>query len=276
MTRPETCGPSRRGAPFINLQGVIQDLTDGTIAVGDIDSTSKGVFSVALDGTVVTLYAPLSMSAFSMTQDHRDGRLIVGAGAGGTVYRIDQATNTYTTITPGSGNANSIAFDRWSGTGEIVVGSTVTNRIDISGNIITTHAGVTRTGACFYAERNIVSRRTATNVYALDLNVPGQAGKSYILALSASGFNPGIPVDSRVIQLTPDTVFVSSVMGVLAPFLTNNIGILNANARASATLDLSILGPLTGLRLWAAAVTMDGAAPSGIGVVTRPIILVFE
>ncbi|MBN2490113.1 MAG: hypothetical protein JXQ29_04610 [Planctomycetes bacterium] len=203
-------------------------------------------------------------------------RLLIGAGASGTVYRIDQATNTYTTVTPNSGNANAIAFDRWSGTGEIVVGAAVTNRIDITGQTITTHAGVTRTGACFYAERNLVSRRTAPNVYALDVHVPGQAGRFFALGLSASGFRPGIPVDTRVIQLTPDTVFFGSLRGVLTAFLKGNIGTLSAAARASATLDLSSLGKLTGLRLWAAAVTLDAASPSGIGVVTRPIVLVFE
>jgi hypothetical protein len=114
------------------------------------------------------------------------------------------------------------------------------------------------------------------NQWRFDLSFPGEAGNGYALALSSTGFTPGIPVDSRVIPLVPDFITLVSLAGGLFPLLQGNIGVLDANDRGTATLDLSAFGGLTGFRLWAVAVTLNGGAPSGIQTIARPIIVVLD
>jgi len=97
-----------------------------------------------------------------------------------------------------------------------------------------------------------------------------------VLALSSAGFTPGVPVDARFIQLVPDIVTLLSLSGGLFPLLQGNIGVLDANDRGTATLDLSAFSGLTGLPLWAAAITLAPGAPSGILTIGKPIIVVLD
>jgi hypothetical protein len=136
-----------------------------------------------------------------MTQDHKSGDLILGQGGNSArgVYRFSHATNAVTTIAPASvvGNSNAICFDRAPGSGEIVVGTGPVRRIDMMGNVLASHSPVpaTNSGMCFYQERNVVSVRVAQpNQWRFDLSFPGEAGNNYVLALSSTGFTPGIPV----------------------------------------------------------------------------------
>ena len=61
-------------------------------------------------------------------------------------------------------------------------------------------------------------------------------------------------------------------------YYDNTIMSYDANGQAVPTLDLSALGtgPLTGFRIWATAVTLNGAAPSGIQTISKPIIVVLD
>ena len=268
----------RMGSPFQNLQGCIEDVATGYFAMGDI--TADAVFMVAGDGTVVSTHAFPSMNPFSLTQDPRDGALIVGNGGAGLVHRLDTNISALTTVSASAGNANAICFDRWSGNGEIVVGTTTVYRMDIKGTVITFHTGIpgTNSGMCFDKGRNIVPVKTGTpNNYKFDIHIPGQAGMGYVFGLSTSGFTPGIPLGSRVIPLVLDNVLVLSLQGTLFPLLKNNIGTLDPFDRATATLDLSGFGSLLkGLRVWSAAIALNPAAPGGIAVVTKPYVIVLE
>jgi len=271
----------RSGAPFQNLQSLVQDLVTGNIAAGDITATC--IFDVDLGGTVLNTWVAGQVGPFSMTQDHQSGDLILGQGAAAArgVYRFSHTTNAVTTIAPQAvvGNSNAICFDRAPGNGEIVVGTSPVRRIDMVGNVLATYSGVpiTNSGMCFDKERNLVSVRTASpNQWRFDLNFPGEAGNNYAMALSSTGFTPGIPVDSRFIQLVPDLITLLSLSGGLFPLLQGNIGVLDANDRGTATLDLSAFAGLTDLRLWAVAVTLNGAAPSGIQTIGKPIIVVLD
>jgi len=266
------------GSPFQGLQGCTQDLVSGNYAMGDL--SVKAVFMIAGDGTLVTTYAHSAISPFVMTQDHRDGALLIGGGATGNVHRLDTTVNALTTVTSSAGNANAICFDRWSGNGEIVVGTTTVYRMDINGVVITSHPGIpgTNSGLCFDQGRNLVPVHVGTpNQYRIDVNFPGFAGRAYVMAMSVSGFAPGIPVGGRAVQLIPDNVFILSVQGLLAPLLTNNVGVLSPFARASAKLDLSLFGKLlSGLRVWMAAVVIDPAAPMGVGAISKPYVIVLD
>jgi hypothetical protein len=273
----------RTGAPFQNAQGLVQDLVTGNIASGDI--TANCIFDVDLAGNVLNTWVSGQVGPFAMTQDHQSGDLILGQGANTTrgVYRFSHATSAVTTIAPAAvvGNSNAICFDRAPGNGEIVVGTSPVRRIDMTGAVLATYSGVptTNSGMCFDKERNLLSvRATPPNRWRFFLNFPGESGNSYAMALSTTGFTPGIPVDTRFIQLVPDFITVLSISGGLFPLLQNNVGVLDANDNGVATLDLSAFGtgPLTGFRLWATAVTLNGAAPSGIQTIGKPIILVLD
>ncbi len=268
----------RSGSPFQNLQGVIQDVATGHYAAGDL--SVHAIFMVAGDGVVVTTYSLASMNPFSITQDHRDGALIVGNGGGRRVHRVDTGIGTIKTIFSASGNFNAICFDRWSGNGEIVSGTTVIYRFDIHGTVVTTHRNIPsiNSGLCFDKGRNVVPVKIGSpNHYSIDLNFPGYTGKSYALGLSITGFTPGIPIGGRVIQLVPDDVLGLSLKGALFPLLKNNIGVLDTFDRATVTLDLRIFRELLrGLRIWAVAVVLDPQAPNSIGVISKPRVIVME
>ena len=159
-------------------------------------------------------------------------------------------------------------------------GTTVVYRLTIGGVVVTTHGGIPgiNSGMCFDQGRNVVPVKVGSpNHYRIDLSFPGFAGKSYILAMSLTGFAPGIPIGGRVVQLVPDDLFVLSVKGLLAPFLVKNVGVLDPFARASATLDLRPFGKLlSGLRVWTAAVVVEPMAPGSLGAISKPYVIPFE
>jgi len=269
----------KSGSPLGNLHSCVQDLSTGGVCVGDITSPTKA-FLVALDGTITTTWA-LPMSPYSMTIDHRDGTII----AAGTRTVVSLHTDgSLTTITSSiATNPNAMTFDRWTGNGEIVVGSNPIIRMTTGGTVITTHAGIppiANAGMCFDQGRNLACVRTGSpNKYDYNLNVSNQPNKGYVIAISITAFSPGVSIDSRVVQLTPDAFTFMTILGQF-PFMKNNLGTLDAfgsNRLTQTTLDLSLLGSLlTGTKVWACAVTIDPAAPSGIGVITKPVVTILE
>jgi len=272
----------RSGAPFVSIHSCHYDISTGGYLIGDLNGNA--VHRIAPDGTLVTTHTQTSLNPFAMTQDHRDGSIYIGSS--GTVYAID-VLGTIKAL-PGSwGNTNAITFDRWSGDGEIVVGSKPVYRIDTTGTMITSHPGcpnIANAGMCFEQARNLVSIKKSggPNRFEFRLHVPGQSGKGYVLAMSLLGFAPGLPIGNRSVPLVAGPIFFLTAQGLL-PWLKNNIGALSTDrdprkdARAVATLDLSGFGPIfRGLPAWIAAITIDGAAPNGVGIITKPIVIVLD
>lgn len=265
------------GTPFQNLQGICQDVFSAGYGAADI--TASALFFVDVNGNITQTSSLTGMNGFSLTQDHRDGTFYLGGGGSGRLYAVSQAGTIATVNASLQTNANAIGFDRWTGNGEIVVGSNPLLRVDsATGAVVQSHpnqAG-TNTGLCFDRSRNVVAVDLGSNRHRIDVSIPSQANKGYLVGLTAAGPAPGIPIDSRVVPLTPDDVLVLATRGLLAPFLTNNIGSLDGNGTAFANLDLSRFGPLPGIRLWIAAITLDAAAPSGVGVITKPIVILLD
>jgi len=284
--RPDGSGATtiHVGAPFRGPQAVLQDLNNGHILMGDL--TAQTLYDVAFDGTITTVWISAMNFPFAMTQDHTDGTILLGSGGRSLLYglfRLDRNTQRLTTVVQPQiiNNANAMCFDRWRGTGEIIVGSGPVHRIDgRTGTVITTYAGLpwNNTGMCFEQGRNIVTIRVSRpNQWRFDLNFPGEGGRRYLLAFSLTGFHPGIPVDTRAIPLVPDALFGLSVTGGLAPLLQNGFGQLDPKDRATATLDLRTLGThLSGIPVWAAVVTIDRNAPSGLATISKPVVLVMD
>ena len=103
---------------------------------------------------------------------------------------------------------------------------------------------------------------------------PGDAGKAYYLAFSQLS-TPGARLpDGRIIRMNLDRFVVANVGGVLAPFWNGgtNIGLLDSSGRATARLTIPGVIPSTGkFTFYAAFLTLDPNAPSGIGTVSNVV-----
>lgn len=105
-------------------------------------------------------------------------------------------------------------------------------------------------------------------VFTLHVDLPGDAGRPYRIVASRSAY-PGQslpPADWRGTPLNADALFRRTSGGGLPPFTQNWSGLLDANGRAIAALDLTGLPPgaLAGTSVHLHAITRDPAAPSGI------------
>ena len=117
-------------------------------------------------------------------------------------------------------------------------------------------------------------RVAAPNDRVINVDFPGDAGRPYVVAFSQSGFSPGVPLpDGRTIPLNLDGLTLLTANVALPPFLTGNTGVLDGLGRATVRFNLNSL-PVTGLRLWAAAVTVDPNAPLGISQISAPLLFV--
>ena len=135
------------------------------------------------------------------------------------------------------------------------------------------NSGSNAFGVVFDRSRNLASELVqAPDHWNLRLSFPGSAGHAYVVAFSFTGYTPGLPLpDGRVIPLVLDTLALLTAQGAIYPFLTGNVGVLNASGTAVAVLNLNGL-PVQGIRLWAVALTIDPAAPLGIGQISAPIV----
>lgn len=121
----------------------------------------------------------------------------------------------------------------------------------------------------------------ATDVGFLDVRSGGRqtflldagasaAGQTYVLAGSASGTSPGLPLAGLVVPLNPDLYLDLSLLQPL-PFLTGSVGTLDASGRAQAVLQLPAINDpaLIGTVLNHAFVVAD---PAGTVLATSPAV----
>ncbi|MBN2491601.1 MAG: hypothetical protein JXQ29_12200 [Planctomycetes bacterium] len=126
--------------------------------------------------------------------------------------------------------------------------------------------------------RNVGAVSTGKGQWAVSIGIPEDAGRGYVLGVSASGVRPSIGFpDGRRVNLAIDSLTVVGLTSGLGPFLTGTTGTLTRSGTAVAQLDLSRLGPaINGLLLHFLAVTLDGSAPLGIKTITDPFVLKVE
>lgn len=96
----------------------------------------------------------------------------------------------------------------------------------------------------------------------LALLSPSDPGLVYQVGTSL-GTGP-IPVDKRLLGLSPDTILVVSVSGVLPLVFDNYAGRLDASGQGKAKLNIPNLPVLVGIRLHSAFLTLLASAPSGV------------
>jgi len=102
---------------------------------------------------------------------------------------------------------------------------------------------------------------TLTITARADAGLPYQVGTSL-------GRGP-IPIDRRVLALSPDGLLAISVSGAWPTLFVNYRGALDANGQAGANIHILPLPALVGVRLHSAFVTLQASAPSGIKTISE-------
>lgn len=173
----------------------------------------------------------------------------------------------------------------WVGSGTVPYGVYHLDLTSATPVVTTVYAGTMATmptAPCEVAPlytNDLVTVRTGARTWDVRVNPeqPALANKPYIVGASLSGATRIQLPDGREAFITPDDAFGLSTSGRLAPFITNTIGTLDANGRATCGINLAPLGTgVNGLVIHFAAVIIDPAAPSGIAHVTQPWAFVVE
>lgn len=103
------------------------------------------------------------------------------------------------------------------------------------------------------------------------LSSPTDPGKPYALAL-ALGSKPGIPLgNNRIIPLNPDAVFFLSLQLPHTLGLNNSLGTLDSSGNGLVQWNIPNIPQIAGLTVWAAFVTVDSQAPSGIASISPAV-----
>ena len=207
--------------------GLHDDPETGTL----VGSWGTGLYRLALGTPAVltTLWAGSSLETFgALDRDPYDGWYVIPGAAvsissrSSTVYRFDARTSTLTTLATFSGS------HRASPLAATVAGS----RHLCAGN-------EARPGQAF----------------TLMVSSPNEPGAAYVMAASF-GFGPGIPLgQGRKVFLSPDALFYYSLQntGIFSGFQ----GLIGPKGEAIASLRIPNLPQLSGLRFFAAAVTIN-------------------
>jgi hypothetical protein len=240
------------------------DRDTGDIVVGNW--TGRNVMRVKRDGTVTTVVSTFS-SPYAADFLSTTGHILISNAS--MILRLD-ALNTLTTFATGTGLVKSLAV---LANGNVAAGphSTVIDLYDSNGTKIgTPYNGAYLTKLCMVVEdeHNLWGLNTPTAGAAFNVSIrfASHPGKPYVAAASFSP-RPGIPVDARVVPLTPDNLFVLSL--TIPQIFVNFAGVLDANGRAAPRVLLPKIPGLKGLRIYLAAVVVDPKAPSAIAQISE-------
>ena len=85
--------------------------------------------------------------------------------------------------------------------------------------------------------------------------------------------NVPIPIDTRQVDLSPDSLLFLSLSGVAPAIFQNYAGVLDAKGKATASLVLPNIPALTGVGVYTAFVTLLNTAPSGISDISPSFLL---
>ncbi len=104
----------------------------------------------------------------------------------------------------------------------------------------------------------------------LSLSAPSDAGLPYVVGSSLGG-GP-IPIDTRLLNLSLDALLDASVNGYLPMIFQNYAGILDANGKATAKINIPNLPGIKGIRIYSAFLTLKPGAPSNIQSISNSFI----
>jgi len=251
--------------------------TRADLRASSVVATAGSGLAAALGGTLLDNgdWVSSSMSAnFAYLEVKAgSGRWTTGAFVGGQIF-VDVSAEKY--AAPGRGYYASmtnfgpsyhVAYVHVTSMVHAVTTLGTTPQANVLGGIMEAHP---------LYERDLCSVRRGNWIWDVLINPDptgslGLRNKPYVLAMSLAGAAPPIALpDGREIFLVPDIFTVLTVQQLL-PYLTGNIGKLNAFGAGAARLDLSPLkGAANGLILHFCGVVLDPSAPSGTAWVLDP------
>lgn len=130
-------------------------------------------------------------------------------------------------------------------------------------------------------DADLVTTRTGKATWQLrlapDPTGPTFANRSYVVLACLTPVDRNAPIvvpGRRELFFRFDALARLTLSGQAAPFVRDNIGVLDASGRGAATIDLTLLGTVAnGLVVHFAGFVVDPAAPGGIGWVLEPCAL---
>lgn len=247
--------------------GVACDLNGDYLVADDF---AVALLRITPAGVVSTIHAGPPLSLPRGAAVFPDGDYAVIDGITDQVYRIGRTTGAITVFCNSAslgGNPEGIVPDFAGGmlvSQSQASGSRVV-RLDAAGAATQVAAGAPFTNLEDLAKvPHLVSPRQVTSgpgsVFSITVDAPGLPGQYYSLAFAASVF-PGfvIPGSSLRLALNLDPFLYASIGQNAPPALVGNTGFLDAQGRATATLDLAALPPgfASGLLLFQQGITLS-------------------
>lgn len=260
-----------QGTPFVRPIGMTVD-TDGTYLVAD-DSV-RALFRVSPTGvTVVHQGLPFRLPQGVTVLG--DGDYAVFDGLADSVFVVPRAGGSVRTLVAPPTLGNPCGIDADFEGGVVCSESSAANnrivRVDRNGNLQVIAQG---TGGNPFSNLEVVAhvptlsgptRGQSNQSHALDLHMPAQANRIYVLFASAS-LLPGIQLgaaDPRATPCNADGLFFASIGAGNAVF-SNFLGNLSPTGQASASLNVPNIS-LAGLTLYLQGFAVNFRQPSGIG-----------
>jgi len=108
----------------------------------------------------------------------------------------------------------------------------------------------------------------------LTLGATPDAGLPYQMGSSLG--NGPIPIDTRTLGLSPDTLLLLSATNALPTVFQNYAGVLDAKGTAAAKLNIPKIPALKGTRIYTAFVTLRATAPSGISNISNTFLFTVQ
>jgi len=266
------------GAQLTGALGFVRDADTGDFIA--IKGTLVEVFRIAEDGSSVSSVAMITFGVtHQLTQDLRTGACMsvvyeyppsswcplyavsprgrvttLGGVTLGDVAAADRATSRDPRVALATASGLSFHYHRT---------QTVTPFAQL--NSLVTHL-------LPEGSRNVATEARGPGRWIVRLDFPGEARRVYAAALSFSGIRPGLKLpDGRSMLFNPDALSVPSLLGRLAPFYLGQVGILDAQGRGQAVLDVSRLPLLHGVPIWIQAMTFHPGAPLGLATIADPV-----
>ena len=213
--------------------------------VGDLNN--KCVYRVNRLGMVTTVVNSIG-TIYAMDFHPMTGDALIAIS--GTIYRLD-AINTLSTFATGTGLAKSLAV---LANGDVLAGphGTTINLYDQNGQKIGVPyngTSLTKMALAVEDENNLwgLNAPVPSGVFNISIRFASQPNKPYVAAASFSR-SPGIPVDNRIIPLTPDNLFGASV--TLPVIFNGFVGILDRGGRGSAYIAIPNVAGIRGVRFF--------------------------
>ena len=115
----------------------------------------------------------------------------------------------------------------------------------------------------------------ARNRWHVFVDFPNDAGRPFIVLVSASGVRPGpaLPGLYHPLRLNPDALTWAVLAGAL-PQLTGLAGTLDPRGTARGLIDLSALGPAArGTPFWLVGLVLDPGPPLTVRRTSPPVVV---